>query len=54
MSLDKRIETKHQPMYGCHSDLDKYKTKAPPPCDYSDPYAEKGCEGCTRRKDSDD
>lgn len=54
MSMDQRIDTKHPPMYGCHSDLDKYRPLPAPECDYHDPYAEKGCEGCKRRLQVED
>lgn len=54
MSLDARIETKARPMYGCHSDLDKYKEKAPLPCDFKPYIEERACEGCRRKKDSDE
>lgn len=53
MSLDQRIETKTRPMYGCHSDLDKYKQDVPQDCNFEDPHAERACEGCQRKKEDD-
>lgn len=50
MNMDARIETKNRPMYGCHSDLDELRGRPSLPCEYSDPYDEKGCEGCENRK----
>ena len=56
MTLDTRIETKHRPMYGCHSYLDKYRHPRKIQhgiCAYPTRKEEKACEGCQRMKDGD-
>lgn len=52
MSMDKRIETKHRPMYGCHTDLDKYRKTAAPLCNQKEERHidrnDKACLECKR------
>ena len=54
MSMDKRIDVQNC-MYGCHSDLDKYRKDAPPSCNQKAERHilpnEKACEGCARQED---
>ena len=53
MSLDKRIETKTQPMLGCHTELNKYKERPAEKCDYDHRTEERGCEGCRHRNETE-
>lgn len=50
MSMDKRIETKHRPMYGCHSELDHHRKTPAPECDVYYRAEENACDGCKRRE----
>ena len=49
MSLDERIDTKHRPMFGCHSDLGGLSKRDPFACDYETRDTEKACDGCERK-----
>lgn len=49
IGLDARIKTAYQPCFGCHSDLDKYRKTAPPPCHVPHKEDERACDGCERR-----
>lgn len=47
MSLDDRIDAK-APMFGCHSDLDKYREESRL-CTYEPSADERACGGCVRQ-----
>lgn len=50
MSMDSRVETVCRPMFGCHSEFDKYKTTPRPECNFPYVYEEKACLGCLRNE----
>lgn len=47
MSLDERLPVQSC-MYGCHSDLDKYKEIRRTVCEFPMRHTEKACDGCER------